>query len=288
MILGVDVGSYSVKSSKGVTFLSKLTKHGGFEENSDYIIIDSDKWYLGEGDFDTEYRKAYRKSYINLMYAAIALSTDEAYNNVVVGLPLSQYKEDRDYLRNIILQNSNKNLVINDVSKQIVIKDLEVVPEGIAAVNDNFEGIVIDIGGRTTDICLITNEFNKRKINKPYSLPLGVLNLENDFISIINNTYALDLFPEDTQRILNKGLKIYGEEKEIDFAMEVYKKFVNKVISILQVDYPIRTHNIALIGGGAEILQKPFIKRLPNAELMRDGYFSNAIGYEFIGKEIWG
>lgn len=287
MILGVDVGSYSVKSSKGITFLSKLTKYGGFEENSDYIVINSDKWYLGEGDFDTEYRKAYRKSFINLMYAAIALSTDEVYNNVVVGLPLSQYKEDRDYLRNIILQNSDKNLIINDVSKRIVINDIEVVPEGIAAVNDSFEGIVIDIGGRTTDICLITNEFNKRKINKPYSLPLGVLNLENDFISVINNTYALDLFPEDTQRILDKGLKIYGQEKEIDFAMEVYKKFVNKVMSILQVDYPIKTHNIALTGGGAEILQKPLIKRLPNAELIKDGYFSNAIGYEFLGKEIW-
>ncbi|HEY8804806.1 MAG TPA: hypothetical protein VIM42_06820 [Clostridium sp.] len=47
-------------------------------------------------------------------------------------------------------------------------------------VGSEFNGIIVDIGGRTTDIALLEN----RKAKKPYSLPIGTLNLYWDFIKI--------------------------------------------------------------------------------------------------------
>ena len=287
MILGIDLGNYATKSSKGISFLSKVCLSGGFEENGENILLDGVKFYLGEGDFDTEYRKAYKSNLLPILYGAIALSTSDKSNCIVLGLPLSQYKEDKEYLTNLVLQNSKKEIEINGVIRKVIIEDVEIVPEGVSAADEDFEGIIIDIGGRTTDICLIQQEGNRRKVRKPYSIPKGILNLESDYINIINKRYGLDLLPGDAQRILREGLKIYGEPQKIDFAMEVYKTFVDGLISQVQVDYPVKTYNILLVGGGAELLYNPIKKRLPNAELINNSFWGNALGYERIGKEIW-
>lgn len=287
MILGIDLGNYATKSSRGISFLSKVSKDGGFEETGENILIDGIKYYLGEGDFDTEYRKAYKSNVLPLLYGAIALSTNDKSNCIVLGLPLSQYREDREYLTNLVLQNSKKEIEINGAIRRVVIEDVEIVPEGVSAADEDFEGIIIDIGGRTTDICLIQLEGSKRKVRKPYSIPKGVLNLESDYINILNKRYGLDLLPGDAKRILREGLNIYGEPQKIDFAMEVYKTFVDALISQVQVDYPVKTYNIMLVGGGAELLYKPIKKRLPNAELIENSFWGNARGYERIGRDIW-
>ena len=51
----------------------------------------------------------------------------------------------------MVLANRNKTIRINDVEKQIIIEDVEVFPEGVVTLPDDYEGICIDIGGRTTD-----------------------------------------------------------------------------------------------------------------------------------------
>lgn len=287
MIIGVDLGNFAVKTSKGVYFLSKLSQDKSLNEHSDILEFDDKHYSLEEGFFDTEYRKAYKKSLLPLLYAAIGLSTDDTKNEIVCGLPLSQYREDKEYLRNLILQNSNKTITINGARKKIFIDDIEVVPEGVAAVPNDFEGVVIDIGGRTTDVCLLTHEGFKRKIKKPYSLAQGMLNLEGDFIKVINNKFGLDLSLDDASRILKSGLKIYGEEQNIEFAMFIYHTFVNSIISLLQVDYSLKTYDIALVGGGAKTLYKTFKNAMPNTRLIENSFFANAIGYERIGENIW-
>lgn len=287
MIIGVDLGNFAVKTSKGVSFLAKVSNNKSLNENSDILELESKAYYLEEGNFDTEYRKAYKNSLIPLLFAAIGLSTDDVTNEIVCGLPLSQYQEDKEYLRNLILQNSNKTITINGARKKILIDDVEIVPEGVAAVPDEFEGIVLDIGGRTTDVCLLINEGCKRKIKKPYSLAKGVLNLQGDFIKVINNKFGLDLNLEDTERILRNGLKIYGEQQNIDFATSVYRTFIEDVISQIRVDYSVKTYDIALVGGGAEMLYKIIQSILPNVQLIKNSFFANALGYERIGENIW-
>ncbi|MGL5085131.1 MAG: ParM/StbA family protein [Clostridium sp.] len=288
MIIGSDLGFYVSKTHLGVSFLSKVSKVGGIEETGDTLILDGCKYYLGEGEFETEYKKAYKGNLITLLYGSLALTSDDVHNKIVVGLPLSQYKEDKDYLRNRILQNSDKRVIINDVSKRIIIDDVEIVPESVASVPVEFEGIVIDIGGRTTDIALIVNESGRRKIKTPYSLPQGVLNLESQYINLINSKLGLDLMPIDANRILENGLKIYGEKQDISFAIQVFKDFVNGLVNRIQIDYPVKTYPVLLVGGGAEMLYKPIKNRIPNVELIKDSFLANAIGYNKIGRSIWG
>lgn len=271
MILGVDLGNYYTKSSKGISFLSKTSLIKNINE-TDFIIRDDKKIYLGEGEFDTEYRKSYRSNLIYLLQGAIQKSTTDKNNKLVIGLPLSQYKEDKEHLINRIIQSR-------------LATDVEVVPEGVLAVPINYEGIIIDIGGRTTDICLLEIEGNKRRIKRPTSLPLGVMNLESDFVNNLNSIYGLDLKQDDAQRIIRNGLFVYGERKEV--SMEMYKEFVENIVRRVQVDYSIKTNNVVLIGGGADKLYNAFKKRIPQSYLVRDPFMANVLAYERYGKEVF-
>lgn len=271
MILGIDVGNYYTKTSTGVSFMSKVANVPGILTNTP-VTIKEKTMYLGEGEIDTEYRKAYKESYLYLLLGAIQRSTTDKDNKLVVGLPLSQYKSDKGYLINMILQSG-------------IAKDVEVQPEGAIAVEPTYTGIVVDIGGGTTDICLIKREGMKRKIEQPYSIPKGILNLESEFINQVNSKYGLDLQPIDSDRIIQEGLFIYGEPKEI--SMEVYKTFVESLVRRIQVDYSLKTNNITLVGGGANKLYKAFKKRIPQTQLIQDSFFANAKAYEKVGRCLW-
>lgn len=271
MILGVDLGNYYTKSSKGISFISKVSNIEGMGDNK-LIKIGNEAKYLGEGEFDSEYRKAYKPNLLYLLQGALLESSTDKVNKVVVGLPLSQYSEDKHYLSNRIIRSG-------------MVEDVEVSCEGINTVPDEFEGIIIDIGGRTTDICQLIIEGGKRKVKQPYSLPKGMLNLESEFINSINAKYGLDLVPGDATRILKSGLYIYGERME--YSMDIYKEFVEGIVGRIQVDYSLKTNNVALVGGGSKILHNPLKKRIPQAHLIENSFYANAMAYERIGKQLW-
>ena len=287
MILGIDIGNYATKTSKGNIFESKVARVGNILANDICLEMKGEICYLGEGSFDTEYRKAYKRNYLQLLYGSMAMASDEMENQVVVGLPLSQYKEDKERLKKTILDNRYQEIALNGIKRTMIITDVEVYPEGLGAVPSNFEGVVIDIGGRTTDIALIVNRNNKRKVENPISLPQGTLNLESDFIKSINNKYSLDLKNSDASRVLRNGLKIYGKEIEISFAIEVFKHYVEDLINKVQLEYSIKTYDIALVGGGAELLYTPLNRRLPNSFLVKDSIFANANAFRKVGESLW-
>lgn len=284
MIIGVDLGNYAVKTSERCTFISKVSKIGNLLENKLILKNQSGTLYIEEGEFDTEYRKI-KKEYIKeLLATAICMSTIEINNQIVVGLPLGQYKEDKEQLKNLLLTNRFQDVNLNGIDRKLIIEDVDVYPEGVAALLDkNYEGIVIDIGGRTTDIALIEG----KRVQKPFSLSLGTLNLYLDFIKIINCKYSLDLKLDDAPRILKNGLKILGESKDINFAVEVFRNYVETLVKDLQIDYSIKTLDIILVGGGANILYKAFKNRLPQISLIEDSYFANAYGFKRWGESIW-
>jgi len=284
MILGVDLGNDSVKTSKGISFLSKVSKVGNILNNNITLSTSNDIFFIEEGKFDTEYRKI-KKEYIREMFlVAVALSSGEINNQIVVGLPLSQYKADKETFKNLLLKDRMQRISVNGNDRKIIIEDLEIYPEGIGAlVGQEFDGIIVDIGGRTTDIALLENG----KVKKPYSLPTGTLNLYSEFIKTINSKYSLDLKSEDANRIIKNGLKIYGEQKDINFGLDIFKAYVEGIVSELQVSYSIKTLDIMLIGGGATLLYKAFKNRIPNVQLINDAIFANANGFKKVGENLW-
>lgn len=287
MIIGIDVGNATTITSEGIIFDSKLTSIEPLNE-CDCIIIDSKKHYIGEGDFDTTYRKVNKESYVTLMYSALALSSKDTHNNVVLGLPLSQYKEDRNTLINKIMNESHKEIILNGVTKKIIIDDVEVFPEAIVTLEDDYEGIVIDIGGRTTDAALVENYRGKRKIINPISIPAGTINLYGDFINLLNGKFSLDLKLQDAERILKNGLLLDGKLQCIDFAIEVFEKFVADLINRLQIEYSLRTNHISLTGGGAELFGETLRNRLGDGvHIQEDGLYANANNFCELGCSIW-
>lgn len=287
MILGVDIGNYNLNSSEGICLESKVSRSSTLFSNSPIVDIFEKKLTIGEGEFDTEYRKVKKDNYLQMLYTTICLSTRDTYNNIVVGLPISQYKNDREELINLIIQNFEMQGVFNNKERMILIEDVEVYPEGIGAVNSSFEGIIVDIGGRTTDICRIEIINGKKKLINPISESIGTLNLYSDFIKSLNNAYSLDLKLQDTERVLRNGLKIGGLQVDISDSKMVFTDYVNKIVNKLRIEYSANTQDIALLGGGSIILGKSIIKRLPNASIIDNPVFANAQTFKKVGEELW-
>lgn len=286
-ILGIDVGNCTCKTNTGVIFSSKITDIEPLSK-TDTLIIDEEVLWLGEGNYDTTYRKVGKESYINFLYGSLALSTDTVSNYIVLGLPLSQYKEDKATLINMVLANREKVVQINNVKKHLFIEDVEVFPEGVVTLGDDYEGICIDIGGRTTDCAMVVNERGRRRILNPISIPTGTINLYKDFINKINNKLSLDLVMTDAERILKNGLILDGKKTNIDFALEVYKQFVDTLISQLNVEYSLRTNYISLTGGGATLLYKQIKNKLGDGVAIQNNpIFANAKNYYELGVSIW-
>ncbi|MDU5720753.1 MAG: ParM/StbA family protein [Clostridium perfringens] len=287
-ILGIDIGNATCSTSNNVLFESKITETEPLNKASK-LIIDNKELWLGEGNYDTTYRKVDKKNYINFLYGALALSTDTVYNYIVLGLPLSQYKEDKAALTNLVLNNNEKSVIINGIQKPLVIKDVEIYPEGVVTLDDEWEGIVVDIGGRTTDCAMVINERNRRKIINPISLPLGTINFQTDLIKKINNKYSLDLQVNDAERILKNGLILDGEIIKDDSIEDMYNLFVDKLINQLQVEYSLRTNFISLTGGGANLFYNSIRKQIGenSVSLQENSIYANSQAFGELGESIW-
>lgn len=128
----------------------------------------------------------------------------------------------------------------------------------------------------------------RRRILNPISIPTGTINLYKDFINKINNKLSLDLVMTDAERILKNGLILDGKKTNIDFALEVYKQFVDTLISQLNVEYSLRTNYISLTGGGATLLYKQIKNKLGDGVAIQNNpIFANAKNYYELGVSIW-
>lgn len=288
MILGVDIGTHSVKTSTKVCFLSKYTQGESFTEDNQ-IQINGQIYNIGEGEFSTDWDKSRKKNTLPLLYAAIYKSTQDCINQVVLGLPVQQYKKNRNSL--IDLVSSNKCAKIND--RNIIITDVTVAPEGatsyyaLSSEKKTLIGhkqlIIIDIGGRTTDITV----FDNMKIIDVKTVPVGMLNIYQQIIDYVNSLYTESLSLEDGGIILKEGLFLNGEKKDISFIQPILKKNFDTIYKEIQLKYNVAKGYIYLTGGGSILIKQPFINRLNNIIVSDDPVFDNAIGFERAGESLW-
>ena len=139
-ILGVDVGNATTVTNTGVIIDSKTSKIKPIT-SCNKLELDNEVVYVGEGEYDTTYRKLEKDTYLQLLYTAIALSTKSRTVSIqiVLGLPLSQYNEDREALIQKVLSNNDKWININDTERHIIIDDVDVFPVGVFTVDDEYK-----------------------------------------------------------------------------------------------------------------------------------------------------
>ena len=288
-ILGVDVGNATTVTSTGIILDSKTSKIKPIT-SCNKLEMDNEVVYIGEGEYDTTYRKLDKDTYLQLLYTAIALSTKNrtVSNQIVLGLPLSQYNEDREALIQKVLSNNDKWININDTERHIIIDDVEVFPEGVFTVDDDYQGIVIDIGGRTTDCALIEVVRGKKKILDPISIPTGTINLYDKFIDSLNIELGLDLKLRDAERILESGLILDGTKVNIDFAKRFIEEYSENLYRQLQLKYSLKTNIVTLTGGGADLVYNHLESKLGQGLIkQRDSIKANAKNFYELGLSVF-
>ena len=183
MIIGVDLGNYAVKTSENLHFLSKVIESNGFYGDKE-ICFEGKKIIVGEGEFQTDFNKSLKENTLPLLFSALALSHPyEECFEVVLGLPIQQYKNNKQELIDYIKENRCKQITHKGRTRNITICDVTVAPEGASVYYnlpkdirhkiDTKQLVIVDIGGRTTDVCL----FKNKQIKKYKTIPNGILNV---------------------------------------------------------------------------------------------------------------
>ena len=295
--IGVDLGNCNIKTSKGIIVPSLITKGENYLISTGYqITFNNEVFIIGEGDYDTNLDKIEKENLLPMLTLALGLSTKEQVIRIVLGLPINQYRSKKDKMLEVIEDNKILNFILNGEERTIYIEDAAIFPEGVAtyysldiekrkALVDK-DLIVLDIGGRTTDIALL-KAGKKRSVAKSISLDVGMINIYNDLINEINSQYTLALNIEDAEDIIKNGLEVDGERKDTGFIKNIIRNNIERVFKELNISYPVRTSPILVTGGGGRSFFKSIKKRYPSAVLVEDNLFSNAIGYKKVGEKLW-
>lgn len=295
--IGIDLGNCNLKTSKKIIVPALITRGGNYLISTGYEInFNGELFIIGEGDYDTNLNKLSKENLLPMLCLAAGLSTKEEFIRVVLGLPINQYRSNKNKMLEIIEENKILNFKLNGLDRCICIEEASIFPEGVAtyysldiekrkALVDQ-DLIILDIGGRTTDIALL-KAGKKRSVAKSTSLDVGMINIYNDMINEINSLYTLGLNIEDAEGILKNGLEVDGEKQDTSFIKNIVKNNIEKVFKELNISYPVRTNPLIVTGGGGKSFFKSLKKRYPTAQLVEDNLFSNAIGYKRVGDKLW-
>ena len=148
----------------------------------------------------------------------------------------------------------------------------------------NEDVIIVDIGGRTTDIAYICN----RKHNKSSTVAVGTLDIYKAIADKLNAEYSLDLGLQMIDRIIERGtLKVDNIDIDLRFITEILKSKFLKIKEDLDFKFPARTEKIILVGGGAKLFLKAFKKRYDNCDIADEPIFANSIGFKKVGESLW-
>lgn len=292
MIIGVDLGNFGVNTSEGDFFYSRISDVNNFNEENK-IIYENKAMYVGDGEFATDWNKSTKENTLPLLFSALARSSEENFFQVVLGLPIQQYKENKEVFKNYIEKNRGKSITIKGQKREVIISDVLIAPEGAAAYYNlsneqrikigNKPLIIVDIGGRTTDICLFENS----KITKVSTTPIGMLNIYKDIIDYINTKYTENYSLEDGEIILKEGLFLRGKNQDVGFIKPILQRHFNSIYKDLQFNFNTSKGYVLLTGGGSLTLKKAFENRLDNLLISNDPLFDNANGFKKLGESIW-
>lgn len=288
MIIGVDLGNYYTKNSEGIKFESRISRDHYILSGCATKVKYKDVLYLIEaGTFNININKVFNQDTLVSLATIIGMSSDDYNIDLGVGIPINYYKSYKDVLLNMIKDEKEFVLEINGGEKRFIINKCFVIPEAVGVyyslskdiINDigNREILIIDIGGKTTDMCVIDNNVT---IKKPSTQPIGFLNLYNDMANLINSKYPdLCVATEDMRYILDNGLTSSGDSIDISFVYYLFDKLVDTIMNYIKLQYQDYKRKVVMLCGGGYILEDKFRKYIPNI-LINDDIFANAKGFK--------
>lgn len=272
-ILGIDLGYSFTKTSEGFICPSRITKVEPLLGYSKTLEL-NEKYYVGTGNGTIELNKIDKEITKVLLIYAICASTKDEKVKIVTGLPIGQYREYKDELKQMILSLRTVRCLFNGLPRTITIEGCIIRPQGILG------GLTVDIGGRTVDVsCIEDSELKYAK-----TIYEGMLNFYSKIIEAVNAKYCLSLPDYYAQKILTNGFYLNDEKKDTTFLKAVIEEYVDKIVEEMKM--ASATSKAALCGGGAKLLFGEINKRYP-AFLAAEPQFANAYQYRKYGEKKW-
>lgn len=289
MKLGIDIGNYNVNTSENIMFKACVSNFKDFGSNADKLVWNDKAYYIGDGKLEIDYRKFDKTNYIPLLLAAICKSTEHEEVELGLGLPLTQYKDNKTELTNLV-SNKEYKVEFNSKVRKIKIKEVKVYPEGIASYVSSSERldihvngrdvVVVDIGGGTTDISLIRG----RKALKSTSINKGTIDIYNSIkLALEEKYFDVNIDADKVQDYIDKGFYYKGKKQDIRFAIKRSNDIFKEIYNELKLNYPIHTEAVILTGGGSELLGEVFKNKIEGLIVDAD-LFANAKGFRILLK----
>lgn len=293
-ILGVDLGNYATKTSKGVVFDSKVTVgHKELNKNDIKIEYLGKKYTVGSGTRELGQQRYFSDFYNICLLTAIAESYPKQLSinvNIVMGLPPVMFESSLKQELEVNLNKlGTKTITVNGKEKQITINKAAIFSESAIVFSSPSEyktgkTLIIDIGGGSCDI----SEFKGLKLLKNTTTKLGILTLLENMRQKFNSTERVSWDSDLMEDLISEDSTIVkGEKANITYLNDTINEYISEICGTLNQNFDTESTRIILIGGGASKLLIYFKKYYPNVELANDNQIINAKTYAAVGEMLW-
>lgn len=283
------------------------------------LSFEGKKYYLGHnaivnsrnGRLSLRQNKAESEDNKIKFMASLALLTGEdqeyAEFDVVTGLPVLEYKNQKDKLYNMFFNYGqpfefSMHYGPNVVKKKIKVKNIKVISQGEGAFYDFILSstgtiipervamvsgmvMVVDPGYRTTDVVTMENGRYIEPLSDQFNK--GVNQMHQEILRLIMERLNIKKELKDLDDIVRSG-KLFHNMKEYDVSKiiaDAAKPFAEDIVENLHTvsnDTLGSMSRVILTGGGAQIIY-PYVKKsledTIEVSLMENAEFCNASGY---------
>ncbi len=290
-VKGLDTGYLYTKDNDRRIFRSCYSKSSIAMGSTSLISIDGVDFSVGAGDRTVDVDKTNSKLTEVCVLTNLAMTGSDDYN-LVVGLPIGQFKSQKDKFKETILGYNSRYVVYRGEEMKIKINDAFVFPQGIGALmslNDfRNDAIIFDFGGLTIDLAYIEMVCGNPVLIKYDTWTEGIQKIYSKLIDQVNYKFNLSLSLDYGEKILTNDLVINGVVHSKDFLLPTLSQYLEPILTEYQLNYPCKTTRTYLSGGSAVIFKDIFMKRFPNTVLVENSQFANAIGYYKVGCQKFG
>lgn len=292
IIKAIDHGYLYTKDNDFNLFKSAYERSDMTLTGKNKIIINSNTFYFGSGLTTTDSNKI--DSNINMIgtLAIMAMTGQDEYV-LVTGLPISQYKDNKEKFKETILGYNKFDVVFDNKPFKPMIKDVVVFAQGVGALYNiglpDGEYISFDIGSYTINVILVEIINGIPYIIKWDTWYDGILTLFSKIIFETNKRFNTTLDVQYAEKIINRGfLHVNGEKQDIEYVKLIIADYIEGIFSKFKPNYPYATESIIFSGGGSIMFIDFLLNHFNNSIVLPNSQFANATGYYNFGVQKYG
>lgn len=281
-----NTGSYNRKTKTVFGECIKPTRVQLNIDASNYIVIDGQKYEVGEGVRDIQNRMDSEVHRICTIYDILKHSKNLDTINLMMLLPANYYlnKSYRDQYRKLL-----GKVVTGEVdgeNKTVFIQNTEIYMEGAAAYllhKNRYKGRsvgVLEIGGNTINGMVFVD--GKVVIDSIITLDLGTIKVERELIDLLNTKHP----GWNVQEYELPELMTNTDERDV--VDKIMIKYVSLIKSaLLEKKWNLQRIEMLATGGGAKLFD-PYLKgTFNNVYVAEDGVWDNVRGLWLAGQVIF-